>query len=298
MYKYYKKNGYDIMEYSFDSIVEFLEYIHNHSIRCDIFGNYPSSVSGGYEFCKTKSLEEAESLIKYGYHENFDKLIELKYTLEKYIKMSRIKSRQVNYYVGYAPDVKAYLEGNPLNMFNKEYPKRKHIDVYFNSAILSNVSFEQIYNRGAITLLLVEILENLGFSVALNIFTMSECKGQIHYTKFKLKNENERLNIQKLYFPMCHPSFLRRLIFRLREMTPNIINDWKYGYGTTCNDFLIRTIIDLKDNDIVICRPDEMNVLGNDIVEDANNMFDYINRLDGKDFVLEKIKKLEKKTRT
>ena len=102
-------------------------------------------------------------------------------------------------------------------MLNKEEPKRKHIDIYYNSAILSRVSTDEIFNRGAITLCLVEILENMGFSVDLNIFTMSEESNQIHYAKFNLKNNSERMNIQKLYFPLCHPSFLRRLVFKLRE---------------------------------------------------------------------------------
>ena len=70
--------------------------------------------------------------------EDFEKIVTLKHKLEKYIKMSKSKSRQFNYYVGYAPDVKAYLEGNPLSMLNKENPKRKHIDIYYNSAILGN----------------------------------------------------------------------------------------------------------------------------------------------------------------
>ena len=31
--------------------------------------------------------------------------------------------------------------------------------------------------------------------------------------------------------------------------------------------------------------------MGNDIVDDANNMFSYINRFEGKDFILDKIEK-------
>ena len=205
--------------------------------------------------------------------------------------MSNSKSRHYNYYVGYAPDVKAYLEGNPLSMLNKENPKRKHIDIYYNSAILGNVTTEQIFNRGAVTLSLVEILENMGFSVGLYVFTMSSCANQVHYAKFQLKSPSERLNVQKLYFPLCHPSFLRRLVFRLREATPDIKYDWSDGYGRTCDDRFIRRVIDLKDNDIVICQPSEMNVYGRDIVDDANNMFDYINNFKGLDFVLDKVEK-------
>lgn len=288
MYKYYSKNGIKVMEYDFDSITEFIDYIETQPTNDSVFRECHSR-TGDYSFCKTHSLSEAENFCKYGYHEDFEKIVTLKHKLEKYIKMSKSKSRQFNYYVGYAPDVKAYLEGNPLSMLNKENPKRKHIDIYYNSAILGDVSSEQIFNRGAVTLCLVEILENMGFSVGLNVFTMSGCDGQIHYAKFKLKRSGERLNVQKLFFPLCNPSFLRRLVFRLREVTPDIKYGWSDGYGRTCNDAIIRDIIDLNKNDIVICQPDEMRVYGNDIVEDANNMFDYINEATEKDFTLEPI---------
>ena len=293
MYKYYKKNNYDIMEYNFDSITEFIDYIETHKTNRLAWGSYTlSSMDNDIEFTKTKNIEEAIDKCKYGYHENFDKLIELKTKLEKYIKMSSTKLKQYNYYVGYTPDVKAYLEGSPLSMLNKENPRKKHIDIYYNSAILGRVSTSQIFNRGAITLSLVEILENMGFSVSLNIFAMSSEYKQIHYAKFNLKSPQERINIQKLYFPLCHPSFLRRLVFRLREETPDITNDWPTGYGRTCNNEMIREIIDLKENDIVICQPDEMGVQGYNIIDDANSMFKYIEEYTNDKIEIEQVKKL------
>lgn len=295
MYRFYKKLNYEIMEYDFDSITEFIDYLDNTPINTNIWGTKNlCSETSGYDFCKTHSLKEAKEFCKYGYHENFDKLIELKIALEKYIKISNNKNRQYNYYVGYVPDVKAYLEGSPLSMLNKQNPKRKHIDIYYNSAILSNVSTDKIFNRGAITLCIIEILENMGFSVGLNIFTMSEKYNQIHYAKFNLKRAGERVNVQKLYFPLCNPSFLRRLVFRLREQTPNITSAWTDGYGKTCDDHTIRQVIDLKNNDIVICQPEEMNVLGYDIINDANAMFDYINKFISEDVKLEHVKRLRK----
>lgn len=295
MYKYYGKDDFKVMEYDFESITEFIDYLDSTSTNYDVWGYRTlSSSTGDYDFCKTRTLEEAKELCKFGYHEDFEKLVELKSTLEKYIKMLNNKNRQYNYYVGYAPDVKAYLEGNPLSMFSRENPKRKHIDIYYNSAILGGVSTEQIYNRGAITLSLVEILENMSFSVGLNIFTMSQCDGQIHYAKFNLKRNGERLNVQKLYFPLCNPSFLRRLVFRLREETPNITGSWTDGYGRTSDDYTIRKIIDLKENDIVICQPDEMGVRGYDIIDDANAMFDYINKFTSESVELEHVKRLKR----
>ena len=291
MYRYYKKNEMNIMQYNFDSITEFLDYIETAPISDSFSGHSLESENGGYNFTRTNSLDEAKELCKYGYHENFDKLVDLKYSLEKYIKMSRKHQKQFNYYVGYAPDVKAYLEGNPLSMLNRQNPQRKHIDIYYNSAILGEVSTQEIFNRGAITLCLIEILENLGFSVDLNIFTMSKSGNQVHYAKFKLKNNSERMNIQKLYFPLCHPSFLRRLVFKLRELTPDISYGWTDGYGRTCDDRTIRFVIDLQENDIVICQPQEMGINGNNITDDANAMFDYINKFNQKDIELKHIER-------
>lgn len=293
MYKYYRKNDYKIMEYQFGSIQEFIDYLDDTPINSYIWDrNDLASEDQDFVFYQTTSLEEAKNFCKYGYHENFDKLVELKLALEKYIKLTHKKNQQYNFYVGYAPNVKAYLEGNPLSMYNKQKPHRKHIDIYYNSAILSTVPTNEIFNRGAITLSLVEILESLGFSVNLNIFTMSSAGDQIHYAKFNLKKAGERLNIQKLYFPLCHPSFLRRLVFRLREETPDINRYWLNGYGSTCDNRTIRRIIELKDNDIVICQPSEMGISGHDIVEDANAMFDYINNFTSEDIELKHIKRL------
>ena len=72
-------------------------------------------------------------------------------------------------------------------------------------------------------------------------------------------------------------------MFRLRKETPDINSSWYY--------------IDLKPDDIVICKPEEMNVKGYDIVNDANAMFNYINNFSNKDFLLERIKKKLKKVR-
>lgn len=296
MYKYYKKGDYNVMEYDFDSITEFLEYIETTPVNNNVWGNmYLESEMGSYDFCRTKSLDEAKELCKYGCHENFDKLLELKNTLEKYIKMSYKKRKQYNFYVGYAPDVKAYLEGNPLSMLNKQYPKRQHIDIYYNAAYLANVSSAMIFNRGAITLSIVEILENMGFSVGLNVFTMSSERNQIHYVKLNLKRSSERLNIQKMFFPLSHPSFFRRLIFKLREQTPDITSDWTDGYGEACGDYIIRKMLSLTEKDIVICRPDEMGVKGYDIIDDANAMFDYISKFTNESIELEHIIRLRNK---
>ncbi len=292
MYKYYKKNEYDVMEYDFNSIVEFLNYLDNGIVNYKVFYDELASKSNDYNFFHTHSYEEAYDLCKFGYHKDFDDFVDVKRNLEKHIKMKEVLPKQFNDYIGYVPDVKAYIEGSPLSMFNKKTVKKEHIDIYFNIANPWFISQKQIYNKGVVTLSIIEKLERMGFSVGLNLFEMSSDGYQIMYSQYKLKKEQERLNIQKLYFPMCHPSFLRRLIFRLVEITPDISSDWKNGYGRPSDKKMIKEFLNLGDKDIIIGSSDEMNVNGIDIVEDANKMFEYINKeVKDKSFHLEKIKK-------
>lgn len=292
MYRYYEKDGYEIMYYRFDSVTEYIDYLTTTTINKRKFPN-PKSISGNYSFCKTKSFEEALELMKYGYHEDFEKLMELKITLEKYIKLTNKRSNQFNYYVGYVPDVKAYLEGNPLSMINKEKKARKKIDIYINTSYSGRTSSSAIFNRGAIVLTLIEILESLGFNVDLHLFEMSAIGNQVHNSDFILKKETERINPQKLYFPLCHPSWIRRLNFRLIETTPNINYSWDDSYGCPSNLSTMKKWIDLKNNDIIIPTIPEIGIKGNNIVNDTNRLFNYINSLSEKDFELKEIDKEE-----
>lgn len=293
MYKYYEKNGYKVMYYRFDSITEYVDYLINTPIKRDIFKK-PESIFGDYSFCKTNNFEEAIELIKYGYHKDFDKFIELKMDLEKYIKYSNKINRQYNYYAGYVPDVKAYLEGNPLSMLNKSNNIKKKVDIYFNSAVRSNISSDAIFNRGAIVLTLIQVLESRGIDVDFHLFTMSEKGNEIHFADFIFKKFGERANPKKLFFPLCHPSWMRRLIFRLREVTPDISSSWCEGYGYACKLDTIKKIIDLDSSDIVIPTIQELNIKGEDIIDDANSLFNYINSLGNDDVQLKKVEKIRR----
>lgn len=112
----------------------------------------------------------------------------------------------------------------------------------------------------------------------------------MHFSDFIFKNENERLNPQKLYFLLCHPSWIRRLNFRLIEETPDITSSWVRGYGVPSDLQIMKQIIELKNNDMIIPTIEELDIMGNDIIDDANSLFNYINSsLSEKDFELEPV---------
>ena len=266
------------MHYEFDSIDDFVRYLEHAPVNKKAFTEKMrvSIEKINKQWFATDTFAEAVALAKYGNRESFVEFQALKIALERFLKMSSEKTAQHNDYIGYVPDVKGYLEGHPLTMFNKTRPQRRKISVYFNSANLVEVTTNQIYHRGVIVLSMIEMLESMGYNVELNVFSMSRNNDKVHYANFKMKLENEKLNMQKLFFPMCHPSWFRRLIFNLREKTPDITGNWAFGYGSTCTEEDIRDLIALGEDDIVISRPDEMGILGEDILQDAANMFAHI----------------------
>lgn len=296
MYRYYEKNGYNVMHYVFDSITEYLDYLDkqktSEGFRYSSLSSQQVSDEGTWE--GTKTYEEAKQLAKYGYKENYDTFINLKNQLDSYIKVGAKRIKQFNDYIGYVPDVKAYLEGSPLCMINKKNPARKQIDIYFNVAVSCGTNTKQIYNRGVIILSLIDLLEKKGFSVNLKLFDMTSDGNQLHYSEFRLKNTDERANPSKLYFPMCHNAWLRRLWFRLLEVTPDVNSSWTSGYGTPCDDYTIRKMLELGNNDIVIPQPREIGIRGNDIIEDTNKVFSYIESYTHEKVELEHIKRLKK----
>lgn len=294
MYRVYNKDDKEIIYFLFDSITELYDYLKEAETSRSFSYTRCESMSTDYGWYGTPSLEKALEFTKYGYKEDYNTFINLRDELDRYIKVDSGKSKQFNDYIGYVPDVKAYLEGNPLCMINRNKPARKQVDIYYNVAINGATSTKQIYNRGVITLSLIELLEKKGFSVSLNVFDLSRCGNQIFYAVFNLKNTNERANPYKLYFPLCHNSFERRIVFRLEEVAPDMSRSWTEGYGRPCDDYTIRKILELKDNDIVFPQPSEMGITGDDIVEDTNRVFDYIKNYTHEKVELEHIKRLKK----
>ena len=86
MYKCYNKNGKKVMHHEFHSLSEYIDYL-SHAKKNPTFTG-TASETGTLEFTDTNSFDEAIKLAKYGYHENFDKMMELKMKLDKYLKLS------------------------------------------------------------------------------------------------------------------------------------------------------------------------------------------------------------------
>lgn len=239
------KSGITLYDYQFDSMLEFLDYIKTKPKVT--FSNSSKSVGLSHKiFSGTWTFGKAYKLCREGY---FDKDVETFQSI--FLNMAKQVDKAIHYtrtkhdIVGYTPDVPRYLSGHPLNMINaipKTKPKRpKGINLRFNASMAWYVPKNLIEVRGLVFCILYDMLSKLRCDVELfvNEYSYIKEKDKHDFPKFNLNisipiiKRGEMMNISKMYFPLVHPSFLRRLCFAFDERCPELKNRQEYfdGYG-------------------------------------------------------------------
>jgi hypothetical protein len=154
--------------------------------------------------------------------------------------------------VGGQASVPRYLQGIPTNMVDrKQVPIKSKIivvnkDVWYPALVSSTDIFEE----GVKALQIIQALENKGYRVKLNA-----CFGTLDSTEFiggrvTIKRPEDRFSLQKVAFPLAHPSFLRRILFNWLEHFPT--NSHFGGYGRPDTDRL--KVAFLEKNEIFLPR--------------------------------------------
>ena len=237
--KRYKVDDVIFVEYG--SIGEFMEYIKNTKTNKSFTGKMLYSNKTDYltrSFTKTSNFNEAVDLMKNGWSE---KAKEMEKTLKLKIKNNNSQDIIKSIYdvTGFQCSVARYLNGIPTSMINQKriIHKDKVINITKHVGYLGNVSASTIEKESIKALQIVYALEQNGIRV--NLFIASPVEGndkEKFFLKIKIKNSSERMNVSKMAFPLVHPSMLRRLIFRWREVYPEITPSFVCGYGSTIND--------------------------------------------------------------
>lgn len=223
-------NWREFIEYN--SLAEFYEYIMNTPLNESFRWRELSSVSNSYSFSQTNSFDEAIELFKTGWQDMSEKLTQrLKLEMGKMEKV--MVSKNVVSVQGYQPIVHLYLNGIPSNMVSRKMQPMKQKVITLNKSITYSafVSIEQIVEQSIKALAIIKKLENQNYRCNLNIILGTEIPGKGYIIKVRIKSANERLNINKLSFPLVHPSMLRRLFFRFIETYPNVPSGFVRGYG-------------------------------------------------------------------
>lgn len=230
-----KQIGYrEFVEYN--SLAEFYEYITNTPLNETFGWGRLSSVDNDYSFSQTHTFEEATELLKTGWQDMSERLTKvLKAEMGKMEKIM-VSKNTINVQ-GYQPIVPLYLNGVPANMISRKMQPMKQKVITLNKSISYNcgVSKEQIIEQSIKALAIIKKLENKNYRCNLNIILGTETREKSYMIKVRVKSANERLNINKLSFPLVHPSMLRRLFFRFIEVYPNVPNSFRPGYGIPTN---------------------------------------------------------------
>lgn len=264
---------YDILEYEYYNLENFLRALITLPINKKVFIR-PDSIYGNLEFTGTSSFEEAWNLCKFGMDDGYERFVEGLQRLN--VKQSLIEKEKRSYsYVGYVPNVSKFLSGNPNNMKNKKKEMlKKMITIYMQVAYSASTSKEAINNRGICVLNMINYLEKKGYDCCLKFEDCSVCDNEMLKIIVPIKRTEEKLNVKLSYFPLVHPAFVRRLIFRATEIA-NVKNfGWQSHYGIPY--IMSREEIASMDNTIYISTPTEMGIYGNSLDEDFSRFVNYI----------------------
>ena len=129
---------------------------------------------------------------------------------------------------------------------------------------------------GIILLAAIEIIEKQRINIKLEVgccagFGETEIIGCV----IKLKNYHERTNIQKLCFPLAHPSFFRRFGFKFIETFPALSDrSFRYGYGHSMELDQIKRCYTFEPNTVILNTLFINWKLNNNV----NKLIEYINK--------------------
>ncbi len=275
----YSQKGYEIFDISFSSKTDLIGYLKitktsstwSHQIIESKVENRDR-----LEFTGVMTFEQAINLFENGWYENFQQFLEAKKSIDKIFPYVIKNFEYKNSINGGIPNIFNAINNIPLNMRKKILEEKKNIiSIYVDASYPYYVSAETIFNYGVIILAFIDFFESLGYRVDLNFFEIAKSGNQVVYIKNRIKEVGEKINLQKVYFPFCHPAYLRRILFRVLETIEGVNKSFINGYGHVLEDTEIREILNLPDSSILFSLF-SCGIEGKDLLKDVQKMIEYI----------------------
>lgn len=270
----------------FDDLYELVKYIKETPVANYWEGKELASIEGDYDFTETHSLEEALDLcLSPEIEMNKFYLEGIRNVIDSINVLSKKRRMEQNLYGSYV-SVPRYLNGNPRCMKRvQRVPEKRLIKVFLNCSYSWVRSQNEIMYRGMSVIVLIEWLQQLGYIVEFNFFSASydeewswngnEKVKEIAFCNINLKQSGELLDIRNTYFPICHLSFLRRIIFAVKERIEFKSKGWAGGYGCFCSDEILKSLLQIDEKSIVVNSFDFVVV--DDLSATIKNFIEYYN---------------------
>lgn len=192
------------------------------------------SKSGSESFTKTKSYEESLDLMRTGYAEGVGMLKTSLLNAANPCAVNTCKNIPTTDIVGFAPLVANAIIGVPKSMINSKKVNipSKVISIFYNASDCNSVDASRFVTAGAHLLSLIIQLEKSGYRVSLFVASAFCTDDQKSIAAVSIKDHRSKINPLKVSYPLLHPSFFRRQMFRWLETNPDIKDvEYKYSYG-------------------------------------------------------------------
>lgn len=227
-----------IVKEHFTSIHQMLNVINSRP-NSEAMRGETASVDGSKSFTGTRDWEEAVELFEHGYTDVLDKI---KAGVAAGIKKTETiqKRRTSTGVVGYAAHVPNAIMGLPNSMiYTQATPQKiKAVSINYNICENAGTDAQEFIDSGIAILNVINRLELNGCRVNLKITFFSAKEGEDYaFGSVDVKSYREHMDLQKLCFPVAHPSMFRRFGFKWLETEPEIKNrGWRGGYGRSIHE--------------------------------------------------------------
>lgn len=236
----YKVINENITLESFESVREFTKICATRKPNNAFSGyNLASERHGRTSFYGTSSFEIANKIMAKGYKEGCKNLMQCKEGIQ--IKNDAQKSKVIKSYAGFAPCVPAVLMGMPKTMYyrKKEMTKMPVINLYYDCGVNCSVSTDIMTLGGKNVYALCKYLDAKNIRVNLFSFVGVHIAGSKNaFLTIKIKDASTPVNPQLIAYPVIHPSFFRRHVFKWIETSEGTnFSSLTHGYGSNTRDF-------------------------------------------------------------
>lgn len=261
----------------FNSIGEFVSFLDRGTNQYpDRYGMDSSQRTDSTKVsdCTTASYEEANSLLAYGNKVEAERIMSTKAWKEacERIHAARKKREVFASVVGFAPHVANYIAGVPNQMLRTRNVEKKSNTITLVIACSTpwNLSAEAMLKASENIAIAVQQIESGGTRVQIYAgagFTTyyvdehnhSKDTGKTLSAWVRIKAFQQKFELLRTLYPIGNPSFFRRHMFRLMEITPNLSEKMTRCYGYQMNKACIKAdtlkvgiktdaIINIKDD--------------------------------------------------
>lgn len=238
----------------FDSIADFKRFITETPENKVFAGRHllasKSTSTSDVQFTGTKDFNEAVQLLSTGWQDKAKELTKRLKAVERDMAPIMKQQRCISV-AGYQPIVPLFLAGQPASMVGTRMQPVKQKVVTLVKSISYNSSVDPLEwtEQGLKALAIVKKLEANGYRVNVDIIRGGYDQDNPKFgvvCRVRIKHANERLNVSKLAFTMCHPSMQRRLMFRFTETYDKVTSGFSFGYGMTFFKGDFNVVIDKK----------------------------------------------------